>query len=111
MDITLSLREINYENIVICKQEKNISNKNNFYYKLNYILTYYTLYGIFINMDVHFDIEQIRTIEMYILSKINKTPKYNLYNTINKNTFSGNLIKIIGIWENNYSCGLNYKIL
>ena len=113
MNITLSLSEINNDNIFICKQEQNKSNKNNLYYKLNYILTDYTLYGIYIIIDKNINTTKIRNIESYILSKISKTPKFNIYNNLYQNRIShqGKVLRIIGIWENDYHCGLNYKII
>ena len=70
-------------------------------------------------------IQRIKTIEANILNKINirgKHPQYKIYEQIsngNIKIFSDNidiisnnfLLKIAGIWENDYNYGLTYKFI
>jgi len=70
-------------------------------------------------------IEKIKNIEIDILRRsniINKIPEYDLYNKLMsgnikimtdtiEDKFDNFIIKISGIWENEYKYGLNYKFI
>ena len=70
------------------------------------------------------ELEQIKTIEMNILQKINihgKRPQYNIYDHLLsgyvkticdcKNEPKSIVLKISGIWETEMECGITYKFI
>ena len=142
MIFVLNMSIFNKNNILIGDKENNLINYYNYFYKLYYSVSDYTMYGISIKIDFvdiktmnyynyvklifnvsnNIDtINTIREIEHYILSKINKTIKYNLYNDLckgyikvqkNENNSQQDLImRITGVWEDNIYCGISYKFM
>jgi hypothetical protein len=93
----------------------NYLNENNIY-RNNYIFNHLMYYEL---------IEKIKNIEIDILNKSeisNKTQEHSLYKKllsgnikiitdVIKNKFDNFIIKISGIWENEYQYGLNYKFI
>ena len=87
---------------------------------------YFNKYKCSFDVSTHNNlIQRIKTIEANILNKINirgKHPQYKIYEQIsngNIKIFSDNidiisnnfLLKIAGIWENDYNYGLTYKFI
>ena len=142
MIFILNFNNFNKESILVGEKENNLINYYNFFYKLNYITDNYTLYGLNIELDILnikqyvfynyiklcFDVKQnedlifmLKNIEQHILTNINKTNKYILYNDIkrgniklqknNNSTMEHIVLRIIGVWEDATHCGLSYKFL
>lgn len=142
MIFVFNIDTFNKNNILIGVKEINLNNYYNYYYKLYYSCRDYTMYGVSIKLDfgnnnitsyynhvklnfnVSDNIDTINTItniEHYILSKINKTGKYNLYNDLysgiikvkkNENNSLQDLILCIsGVWVDNINCGITYKFM
>ncbi len=142
MIFVLNIDTFNNNNILIGNKEFNLINYYNYFYKLYYSVDDYTMYGVSIKIDfgnsnsmsyynyvkLKFNVSNntdtintIQNIEHYILSKINKTKKYNLYNDLckgiikvqkNENNSLQNLIlRITGVWEDNINCGISYKFM
>jgi hypothetical protein len=142
MIFVLNIDNFNKNYILIGQREANLINYYNNFYKIYYSVDDYTMYGISIKMEfvkiknmsyynyvkLNFNvstnidiINTIRDIERYILSKINKTIKYNLYNDLCKgfikvqqnenNSLNDLILRITGVWEDNVNCGISYKFV
>ena len=99
----------------------NLFTSNGLYIKIDYNDTKYLNGRLHYNIDTNVStIDTIESIEKYILGKINNNNK-KIYQKINDQFRSGNiklnnnvssvLLKISGLWENENSIGISYKIL
>lgn len=99
----------------------NLFTSNGLYIKIDYNDTKYVNGRLYYNIDTNIcTIDTIDSIEKYILGKINNSNK-KIYQKINDQLRSGNIklnnnvssviLKISGLWENDNSIGISYKIL
>lgn len=99
----------------------NLFTSNGLYIKIDYNDTKYLNGRLHYNIDTNIStIDTIESIEKYILGKINNNNK-KIYQKINDQFRSGNIklnnnvssviLKISGLWENDNSIGISYKIL
>jgi len=99
----------------------NLFTSNGLYIKIDYNDTKYLNGRLHYNIDTNVStIDTIESIEKYILGKINNNNK-KIYQKINDQFRSGNIklnnnvssviLKISGLWENENSIGISYKIL
>lgn len=99
----------------------NLFTSNGLYIKIDYNDTKYLNGRLHYNIDTNVStIDTIESIEKYILGKINNNNK-KIYQKINDQFRSGNIklnnnvssviLKISGLWENDNSIGISYKIL
>ena len=99
----------------------NLFTSNGLYIKIDYNDTKYLNGRLHYNIDTNVStIDTIESIEKYILGKINNNNK-KIYQKISDQFRSGNIklnnnvssviLKISGLWENDNSIGISYKIL
>ncbi len=135
--IAEDLYNFDIKNIFIMPPIKNTLISHGLFHKLLYSNNLFTSNGLYIKIDyndtkylngrLHYNIDSnvstidtIESIEKYILGKINNNNK-KIYQKINDQFRSGNIklnnnvssviLKISGLWENENSIGISYKIL
>lgn len=135
--IAENLENVDKKNLFIMSPIKNTLINNGLFHKLLYSNHLFTSNGLYIKIDYNNTkylngrlnyainsnisvIEKIECIEKYILGKINTNNK-KIYQKINEQFRSGTIklnsnvssiiLKISGIWENDNSIGISYKII
>lgn len=135
--IAENLENVDKKNIFIMPPIKNTLINHGLFYKILYSNHLFTSNGLYIKIDynntkylngrLHYNInsnistiDTIESIEKYILGKINSDNK-KIYQKINDQLRSGNvklnynvssvILKISGLWENDNSIGISYKII
>ena len=133
--IAENIENFNKSNIFIMPPIKNTLIHEGLFYKLLYSNSLFTSNGIYvkislidtkyINGRLNYDISKnskilnkIVNIENYILEKVNTDKKthHKIYDQIKTGNIKSNnnseiIIKISGIWENDNSIGVSYKII
>lgn len=109
--ITETVENIDQRNIVIMSAVKNNVIDDGLFHKLLYSNKHFIMNGIYIYTNNITD--KLETIENYILSKIPNTEmkeySYKINEFVKKISYP-TLIKMSGVWENNTTIGVSYKI-
>jgi hypothetical protein len=119
MYITININNFDIKNIFYDKKQKNIIIKNSNFIRLGYSNNNINLNGIYLNFNLNIvnTINTLYNIENNILNSINiknYIKMYSLNDRIKKlNIITNNqqyMLKISGIWLNEYKYGLIFKI-
>lgn len=141
MICALNITDYDIINVSYGHRDINYIKNTDYFIKLYYHTHFFSMYGIsilipftniikssFLNyskisFNVSVNNELLKTIiniEINILKNIDKQKKYLLSNEIKQGSVKTNnnikhknklVLKIIGIWETDYSCGLKYKFM
>jgi hypothetical protein len=124
MYITININNFDIKNIFYDKKQKNIIIKNSNFIRLGYSNNNINLNGIYLNFNLNFintkyntDYNTLYNIENNILNSINiknYIKMYSLNDRIKKLNITTKkkqyMLKISGIWLNEYKYGLIFKI-
>jgi len=134
--IAEEINNYNHKHLFIMQPIKNTMISHGLFYKILYSNNNFTSNGLYLKMDFKatkwlngrliFDIEpnkeimnMIVNIEKYILDKIDNTKRahYKIYEQIKNGNFKTSnsnpsiVLKISGVWENENTLGISYKII
>ena len=115
MFVYYNIKNVDTNNITLLPKIKN-KTSSGYFYKLNYDTTEICIDNLLIKININSEseYESFISLENKILSLINVgrlNPIYNFNNFFKKHRTNDNIIiKICGIYTNNYNYGLIYKL-
>lgn len=111
MILAIPFHSFNKQYVIFLKPTKNKLMENATFTKIIYSPPTTMLNGVYIYIK-HIPVESVIEVERLILSSYasTKLPTYSIQKSIQKHS-SIHIIKISGIWENEKSYGLAYKVI